>query len=93
MKKQSNLSRLLSYAGGHKYLTYASRVLSGASALVALVSFWYIRKIIRDVLEAAPNFGAAQNLTHYGAMAVVFAVLGPHCLCVRICRLSALQPI
>ena len=76
MKKQSNLSRLLSYAGGHKYLTYASWVLSGASALVALVPFWYIWKIIRDVLEAAPNFGAAQNLPHYGVMAVVFAVLG-----------------
>ena len=36
-KKRSNLSRLLDYAGGHKYLTYASWVLSALSALLALV--------------------------------------------------------
>lgn len=28
MKKQSNLSRLMGYAGGHKILTYLSWVLS-----------------------------------------------------------------
>ena len=75
MKKQSNLSRLLSYAGGRKYLTYASWVLSAASALTALIPFWYIWKIIREVLEVAPNFGAAQNLPHYGVMAMLFAIL------------------
>ena len=37
MKKQSNLSRLLEIAGSHKYLTYASWVLSAISALIALV--------------------------------------------------------
>ena len=34
MKKQSNLSRLLEIAGSHKYLTYASWVLSAISALI-----------------------------------------------------------
>ena len=47
MKKQSNLSRLLAAAGGHKYLLYASWVLSAVSALIALVPFCYIWKIIR----------------------------------------------
>lgn len=75
MKKQSNLSRLMSYAGRHKYLTYASWVLSAVSALAALVPFWYIWKIIKEVLNVSPDFGAAQNLPHYGIMAVVFAVL------------------
>ena len=42
MKKQSNLSRLLEIAGSHKYLTYASWVLSAISALIALVPFYYI---------------------------------------------------
>ena len=37
MKKQSNLSRLREIADSHKYLTYASWVLSAISALVALV--------------------------------------------------------
>lgn len=75
LKKQSNLSRLLSYAGGHKYFTYASWVLSGISALTALVPFWYIWKIINEVLEVSPNFGSAANLTHYGIMAMAYAII------------------
>ena len=75
MKKQSNLSRLLCYAGRHKYFTYASWVLSALSALLALIPFWYIWKIIKEVLDTAPDFSQAQNLAHYGWMAVLMAVL------------------
>ena len=75
MKKQSDLSRLMGYAGNRRYFTYASWVLSGASALVALVPFVYIWKILRDVLDAAPNYVQAVNIPHYGWMAVLFAVL------------------
>ena len=42
MKKQSDLSRLMGYAGNYRYFTYASWVLSAVSALVALVPFVYI---------------------------------------------------
>ena len=75
MKKQSNLSRLLAVAGGHKYLTYASWVLSAISALIALVPFYYIWKVMQEVLAVAPDFSHAQNLTHNGWMAVLFAVI------------------
>jgi len=75
LKKQSNLSRLLQIADSHKYLIYASWVLSAISALVALVPFYYIWKIIQEVLEVAPDFSHAQNLTHNGWMAVLFAVI------------------
>ena len=75
LKKQSNLSRLLSYAGGHKYFTYVSWILSAVSALTALVPFWYIWKIINEVLKVSPNFGSAQNLTHYGIMAMAYAII------------------
>ena len=75
MKKQSNLSRLLEIAGSHKYLTYASWVLSAISALIALAPFYYIWKMIKEVLEVAPDFGQAQNLTGNGWMAVLFAVI------------------
>lgn len=75
MKKQSDFSRLMSYAGGHRFLTYASWVLSAASALLALVPFLYIWKILRDVLAAAPDYAQAVNIPHYGWMAVLFAVL------------------
>ena len=73
--KQSDLSRLMGYAGNYRYFTYASWVLSAVSALVALVPFVYIWKVLRDVLAAAPNYAQAVNIPHYGWMAVLFAVL------------------
>ncbi len=76
MKKQpSNLSRLMKIAGRHRVLTYASWVLSATSALVALVPFWYLWRIIQEVLRVAPNFSQAQHLAEYGWMAVGFALL------------------
>ena len=75
MKKQSNLSRLLEYAGGYKVLTYLSLVLSAASAIVTLVPFIYIWRILKQVIEVAPDFEKATDITHYGIMAVVFAVI------------------
>ena len=75
MEKKSNLSRLLGYAGGHRYLLYASWLLSAVSALVALVPFLYIWRIMQEVLETAPDFGNAQGMTHNGWMAVLFSVL------------------
>ena len=75
MKKQSDLSRLMSYAGNYRAFTYASWVLSAVSALVALVPFVYIWKILRDVLNAAPDYAQAVNIPRYGWMAVLFAVL------------------
>ena len=65
MKKQSNLSRLMEYAGGHRYLTYASWILSAVSALLALVPYYYIWLVMKE----------AQNLAHNGWMAVIFAVI------------------
>ena len=75
MKKQSDFSRLMGYAGKHRYFTYASWVLSAVSALVALVPFLYLWMILRDVLNVAPDFAQAVNIPHYGWMAVLFAVL------------------
>lgn len=75
MKKQSNLSRLMGYAGGYRILTYLSWVLSVMSALLALVPFWYIWRIIHDILEASPDFVEAGNVTGYGWSAVLFAVI------------------
>lgn len=75
MKKQSNLGRLLTYAGAHRYLAVASWVLSALSAFIALVPFWYIWRILQDVLAVAPDFTQAQNLVHNGSMAVVYSIL------------------
>ena len=75
MKKQSNLSRLLQIAGRHKYLLYASWMLSAISAFIALVPFYYLWKVIQEVLGVAPDFSRAQNLTYNGWMAVLFSVI------------------
>ena len=64
--KQSDLSRLMGYAGNYRYFTYASWVLSAVSALVALVPFVYIWKVLRDVLNAAPDYAQAVNIPHSG---------------------------
>ena len=74
LKKKSDLQKLLDYAGHFRWLTYASWVLSVTSALLALVPFIYIWKIIKEVLDVAPNYENATSLTHNGIMAVVFAV-------------------
>lgn len=65
----------MSYAGRHRILTYLSWVLSSASALLALVPFWYIWRIIHDILEVSPDFSKAGNVVSYGWSAVLFAVI------------------
>lgn len=65
----------MDYAGNHRYFTYSSWILSAVSAIIALVPFWYIWKIIREVLAVAPDFSRAQELTRNGWMAVLFSVL------------------
>lgn len=75
MKKQSNLSRLLDYAGTYRILTYLSWALAAAGALLALVPFGYIWRILREVIEVAPQYENAVHVTQYGWMAVAFAVV------------------
>ena len=73
MKKKSILAQLMSFAGKYKYLTYASWILSATSALVALMTYYCIWKIIREVLIVAPDFSQAQNIVSNGWFAVGFA--------------------
>ena len=84
MKKQSNLSKLMGYAGNFRFLTYASWILSGVSAAFALVPFYFLWRIINEVLTVMPDFAKATGLTHNGWMAVLFAALS---LLIYICAL------
>jgi len=74
LNKQSNLSRLMEYAGNFRFFTYASWILSAVSALLALLPYWYLWKILKEVIDTMPNFGQAENLVHNGWMAVIFAI-------------------
>lgn len=84
MKKQSSLSRLFAYAGSYKILTVLSWILSVISAWIALVPFYYIWKIIKEVLVVAPNYGQAEHLAGYGWSAVISALLS---MLIYICAL------
>ena len=65
----------MGYAGKHRYFTYASWLLAVISALIALLPFVYIWKIIKEVLDVAPNFSSATGLVHNGIMAMIFAIV------------------
>ncbi len=75
LKKQSSLARLFEYAGNYKYLTILSWIFSVVSAWIALVPFYYIWKVIKEVLEVAPHYENAGNIADYGWHAVGFAIL------------------
>ena len=74
-KKQSALSRLFEYAGNYRYLTVLSWILSAISSWIALAPFYFIWRIIKEVLRVAPHYDKAQNLAVYGWEAVGFSIL------------------
>lgn len=75
MKKQSALTRLFEYAGNYKYFTMLSRIFSVISTWIALVPFYYIWRIMKEVLDVAPAYDQAKGITSLGWSAVGFALL------------------
>ena len=75
-KKRNSFSVLMHYAGSNKYFLYAAVVLAVISAWIALIPFYDIWRIIKEVLEVRPNFSEAVNISRYGWQAVGFALLG-----------------
>lgn len=75
-KKKKSFSVLMHYAGENKYFTYASLILATISAFVALIPFYKIWQIIKEILDVRPNFSDAVNISRYGWEAVGFALLG-----------------
>lgn len=74
-RKQKPIQRLFEYAGNYRYLAIASWVLAVISAFVALVPFYFIWCLIREVLRVAPDYASAENLSFCGWSAVGTAVL------------------
>lgn len=69
------LSRLASFAGGRRYLTYASLLLSAVSAALSVIPYYYIWLILDEVLAVYPDLDDATGIVHNGWMAVGFTVL------------------
>lgn len=74
-KTSKPTKRLFEYADNYKYLTIASWVLATVSAFIALVPFYYIWRLIKEVIRVSPDFDRAQNLSAYGWCAVGSSVL------------------
>lgn len=75
-RKQGRFRKLAAYAGGHRYLTYAAMVLSGISAAISVVPFYYIWRMVEEVLTVMPDYSEATGLAHDGWMALGFTALG-----------------
>ena len=73
-KKQNSLSRILSYAGGHKSLTLLGCALSALSAVLGLIPYVCVWLAARDVLETWPGLGGVSGLAHWGWTAVWTAI-------------------
>ena len=74
-KKQSAMSRLMDMAENHKYFSYASCVLAAISAWIALIPFYDVWRMIKEILEVRPDFFIFLHITSYGWQAVGFALL------------------
>ena len=74
VKKQSSLSRILGYAGGHKKLTLLGCILSTLSAVLGLIPYVCVWLAARKVLEAWPGLNGTSGLARWGWPAVWTAI-------------------
>ena len=75
MSKVNRLSKLMAYAGPHRWLTYAALALSAVSAALSVVPYYYIWRILDEVLAVYPDLESASGIVGNGWMALIFTVL------------------
>ncbi len=74
-KKKSDVARLMEYASRYKYFTYCSWILATISAFIALAPFYFIWRIIKEVVEVRTDFSKATHIVSYGWSAVGMSLL------------------
>lgn len=75
-KEEGLLKQLFVFAGSFRYLSILSVVLAAVSAFIALVPFYYIWRIMKEVIRVKPDFAKAEGIAAYGWYAVGFALAG-----------------
>ena len=75
-KKQSELSVLLGYAGNYKRLTFLGMFLSAVAMVMGMLPYVCIWLAARDLIQVAPTWSEAKELTKYGWMAFGFSFGG-----------------
>ncbi len=75
-KQESQLKQLFGFAGSYKYFGILSIVLAAVSAWIALVPFYYIWRMMQEVIRVKAHFDQAEGIASFGWHAVGFALLG-----------------
>ncbi|MCR4605559.1 MAG: ABC transporter ATP-binding protein/permease [Eubacterium sp.] len=75
-KKKSPVSRLLDYAGNYRWLLFLGLILSGIAMILGMVPYICIWLVVRDLIDVAPNWTVATNISNYGWIAFAFAFGG-----------------
>lgn len=75
-KEEGLLKQLFVFAGSFKYLSILSVILAAVSAFIALVPFYYIWRIMKEVIRVKLDFAKAEGIAAYGWYAVGFALAG-----------------
>lgn len=75
-KKQNNLTDLLSYAGDYKGLTFLGLGLSAISMILGMMPYICVWLVIRKLVEVAPNYTLANDISKYAWLAFIFAIAG-----------------
>ena len=75
-KKQSELSVLLGYAGSYKGLTFLGLGLSAVAMILGMAPYVCIWLAARDLIDVAPEWTRAADVSKYGWLAFGFAVAG-----------------
>lgn len=75
-EKKSDVAVLLEYAGSRRGLTFLGLGLSAVSMLFSMAPYICIWLAVRELIQAAPQWTQAQNVSKYGWIAFAFAVGG-----------------
>ena len=70
------IKKLFAYAGKYKYLTILSIIFSVISAIMLLMPFIWIWKVIDVILDVYPNYSQGEAAIQYGYYALICAVIG-----------------
>lgn len=76
MKKKSDLSVLLDYAGSCRGLTFLGLGLSAVSMILGMLPYICIWLVARELIAVAPDWKSAAGISRYGWMAFIFAFAG-----------------
>lgn len=68
-EKKSDVAVLLEYAGSRRSLTFLGLGLSAVSMLFSMAPYICIWLAVRELIQAAPQWTQAQNVSKYGWIA------------------------